>query len=77
MSELLPTDEVPDDEAALLRYVVGIIEEGQRVAAVQVNTTLTTTYWLVGRAISVNTLRNGRAEYGKQIDGSLSHELTA
>lgn len=77
MSELLPSEEVPDDEASLLKYLVGIIEEGQRVAAVQVNTTLTMTYWLVGRAISVNTLRNGRAEYGKQIVGSLSHELTA
>lgn len=77
MSELLPREDVPDDEAALIGYLVGIVEEGRRAAAVRVNATLTMTYWLVGRAISVNTLRDGRAEYGKQILGSLSQELTA
>ncbi len=76
MSELLPRDEIPDDEVALLGYIVGIVEEGQRVSAVHVNATLTMTYWLVGRAISINTLHSGRAEYGKEILGSLSHELT-
>lgn len=75
MSELLPRDDVPDDEAALIGYLVGIVEEGRRVAAVRVNATLTMTYWLVGRAISVNTLRNGRAEYGREILATLSPEL--
>jgi predicted nuclease of restriction endonuclease-like (RecB) superfamily len=77
MSELVPHDDVPEDEAALLDYVVGIIERGRRVAAVQVNSTLTMTYWLVGRAIAVNTLRNSRADYGQQIVATLSHQLKA
>ena len=77
MSELVPHDDVPEDEAALLDYVVGIVEEGRRVAAVRVNTTLTMTYWLVGRAISINSLRDGRADYGRQILGTLSQELSA
>jgi predicted nuclease of restriction endonuclease-like (RecB) superfamily len=77
VSELVPHDDVPEDEAALLDYVVGIIERGRRVAAVQVNSTLTMTYWLVGRAIAVNTLRSSRAEYGQQIVATLSHQLKA
>ena len=77
MSELVPREDVPDDEAALLAYVIGIIDEGRRVAAVQVNATLTMTYWLVGRAISVNALRNDRAEYGRQIVATLSQQLKA
>lgn len=77
MSELVPGDDVPEDEEALLGYLVRIVEEGRRVAAVQVNATLTMTYWLVGRAISVNTLRNGRADYGRQILATLSPELGA
>ncbi|MEX0429288.1 DUF1016 N-terminal domain-containing protein [Nocardioides sp. DS6] len=77
MSELVPRDDVPRDEAALLDYVVGIVEDGRRVAAVRVNTTLTMTYWLVGRAISINSLRDGRADYGRQILGTLSQELSA
>lgn len=75
MSELVPRDDVPDDEAALLAYLIGIIDKGRRLAAVQVNATLTMTYWLVGRAIVVNALRNDRAEYGQQIVATLSQQL--
>lgn len=75
MSELVPGDDIPEDEQALLGYLIHIVEEGRRVAAVQVNATLTVTYWLVGRAISVNTLRDGRAEYGRAILASVGQEL--
>lgn len=67
MTELVPTDDIPDDEAGLLDYLVQIVEEGRRAAAMRVNAALTMTYWLVGRAILVDTLRNSRAEYGQQI----------
>ena len=73
MNELVP-GEIPEDEAALLGHVIGIVEEGLSVAAIQVNSTLTKTYWLVGHAVSVNTLRNGRAEYGRQILASVGQE---
>ncbi|MCR1785392.1 DUF1016 family protein [Nocardioides carbamazepini] len=77
MTELIPTDDIPDDEAGLLDYLVQIVEEGRHTAAMRVNAALTMTYWLVGRAILVNTLRNSRAEYGQQIVATLSHQLKA
>nr|WP_300150837.1 PDDEXK nuclease domain-containing protein [Propionicimonas sp.] len=77
MSELIPGDDVPQDEGELLGYLVDLVERGRRVAAVQVNASLTLTYWLVGQAISVHVLRDGRAGYGKEILGSLSQELGA
>ncbi|WP_168928761.1 PDDEXK nuclease domain-containing protein [Sinomonas albida] len=77
MSELIPTDDVPSDSDGLLAYVVDLVERGRRVAAVQVNAALTLTNWLVGRAISVHSLRDGRAEYGQRILATLSQELSA
>jgi len=68
---------VPQDESALVEYLSAIIEEGRQVAAVQVNATLTITYWLVGRAVSINMLRDGRADYGKQIRQTVSDEMAA
>lgn len=75
MNELVPGDDVPEDVDALLGYLVDLVERGRHAAAVQVNAALTTTYWLVGRAISVNVLRNARAEYGREILATLGHEL--
>ena len=43
MSELVPGDDIPEEEQALLGYLVHIVEEGRRVAAVQVNAPLTVT----------------------------------
>lgn len=77
MSELVPGDDIPQDSEAFLGYLVSLVEQGRRFAAVQVNAALTLTYWLVGRAISVNTLRDGRAGYGREILASLGQELGA
>ena len=33
MTELVPIDDVPQDEGALLTYLVDLIERGRRVAA--------------------------------------------
>lgn len=77
MSELVPRDDIPQDDEEFLGYVVSLVEQGRRLAAVQVNAALTVTYWLVGRAVAVNTLRNGRADYGRQILASLGQELCA
>jgi predicted nuclease of restriction endonuclease-like (RecB) superfamily len=76
MSELIPGDDVPRDEGELLGYLIELVERGRRVAAVQVNAALTLTYWLVGHAISVHVLRDGRADYGKEILATLSQELS-
>lgn len=76
MADLIPTDDVPDDEEALFAYVAGLVERGRQVASARANETLTMTYWLIGRAISVNLLRQQRADYGKQIVATLSRQLT-
>jgi hypothetical protein len=76
MSELVPRDDVPQDEEALLPYLIELVEQGRRAAAVQVNATLTMTYWLVGRAVSIHALRDGRADYGKQIVASAGRQLS-
>lgn len=76
MTSLLPGD-MPHDETALTRYLIDLIEEGRRIAARQVSATLAVTYWQVGQTISTHVLRDDRAEYGQQIVGSLSQQLTA
>ena len=57
--------------------VMAALERGRRAASAQANATLTMTYWLTGRAISVNLLRHQRADYGKQTVATLSRQLTA
>lgn len=52
-----------------------IIEQGKRQVTAQVNSTLTLTYWNIGKTINKNVLQNQRAEYGKQVVKSLSAEL--
>ena len=77
MTDLVPTDDVPDDVDALFVYVAGLVERGRRVASARANAALTMTYWLIGHAISVNLLRQERADYGKEIVATLSRQLTA
>jgi hypothetical protein len=35
MSELVPTDDIPQGSEAFVAYVVALVEQGRRVAAVQ------------------------------------------
>ena len=44
-------------EAALFRRVAALIEEGQQIAAVQVDATMTVTAWRVGRTVRTEVLR--------------------
>ena len=44
-----------------------IIEQSKKQLAVQVNSTLTITYWQIGKRINDDVLQNQRAEYGKQL----------
>jgi len=59
----------------LFRELAAIIEQGKKQLAVQVNTTITFTYWHVGKKINGHILKNERAEYGKQIVPTLSMQL--
>jgi len=76
MTDMVPFEEVPDDEDGLLQYLEQLIEQAHRVAATQVNATLTMRNWFIGRAINTNVLRNTRADYGKQILATLWQELS-
>ncbi|MEA2042825.1 MAG: PDDEXK nuclease domain-containing protein [Bacteroidota bacterium] len=60
---------------SLFYEICKIIEQGKQKVTAQVNSTLTLTYWHIGKSINQNVLQNQRAEYGKQIVKSLSEEL--
>ena len=52
-----------------------IIEQGIKQVAIQVNSTLTLTYWEIGKRINIDVLQNQRAEYGKQIVATVAAQL--
>ena len=60
---------------SLFNEVCKIIEQGKQKVTTHVNSTLTLTYWQIGKTINQDVLQNSRAEYGKQIIKSLSEEL--
>lgn len=61
----------------LITDLASLIEQGRRVAVRYVNTTLVSTYWLIGRRI-VEFEQKGkeRAEYGEALLNRLSGDLT-
>lgn len=61
--------------AVLFHDLATIIEEGQKRAARQVNSTLTLVYWQVGHKINTHILENERAAYAKEIVPTLSEQL--
>ena len=52
-----------------------LIEQSRKNVALAVNAEITYLYWQIGKRINEDILKNNRAEYGKQIVGSLSKEL--
>ena len=56
--------------------IKGLIEESRQKVSVTVNKTLTMLYWQIGKRINEEVLKGDRAEYGKQIVATLSHQLT-
>jgi predicted nuclease of restriction endonuclease-like (RecB) superfamily len=69
MEELQPNIQIVSDVKQL------ILQSRQKVAAT-VNSEITLLYWLVGRRVNDEILKNSRAEYGKQIISTLSRQLT-
>lgn len=63
------------DSNLLLHDVKQLIEQSKRQIAISVNATLSLLYWEVGKRINQETLGTGRAEYGKQIIGTLAEQL--
>ena len=76
MTDLIPRDDIPDDEPGLLAYLFDLFERAAHTASVQINATLALRNWLIGRPIRLNTLQYKRAGYGKQIVASLAQQLT-
>lgn len=62
-------------EKSLFSDLSKIIEQGKQQAVSQVNSTLTLTYWHVGKKINEHFLNNQRAEYAKEILSTLSGKL--
>jgi hypothetical protein len=61
----------------LLTDVRTLIEQAREATARAVNSALVLLYWHVGDRIRRDVLKEKRAEYGKEILGTLSQELTA
>ncbi|MXV37585.1 DUF1016 family protein [Flavobacteriaceae bacterium Ap0902] len=57
--------------------LVHLIEENKKKVAIQVNSTLTLTYWQIGHKINHEILGNERAEYGEQLIKQVSSELVS
>ncbi len=59
----------------LLNELRQIIDNGKQQVVTQINSTVSLTYWHVGKRINVDVLQNQRAEYGKQIVATVSEQL--
>jgi predicted nuclease of restriction endonuclease-like (RecB) superfamily len=53
-----------------------LIDEAKQRAAIKINAELTLLYWHIGRCIQIETLKEQRGEYGKQLIRNLSQQLT-
>ncbi len=62
-------------EKILFTDLSQIIEQGKSQLTKQVNSVLTLTYWHIGKKINEHILENKRAEYGKQIIGTVANQL--
>ena len=62
-------------QSALLQNLQKLIEGGRNQAVAAVKSTITVTYWRVGKRINDEVLRGQRAEYGKQVVTSLAKDL--
>jgi predicted nuclease of restriction endonuclease-like (RecB) superfamily len=63
------------DNNNLFAEIVTLIENSQRHVASVVNSSLTMLFWQVGKKVNEDILKNARADYGKQIVGTLSRQL--
>ncbi|MCP3942964.1 MAG: DUF1016 domain-containing protein [Desulfobacteraceae bacterium] len=66
----------PTDDKRFFSEVKELIKSAKQNAAVSVNSELTRLNWQVGKRIQREILKNQRAEYGKEVIGNLSRELT-
>jgi predicted nuclease of restriction endonuclease-like (RecB) superfamily len=60
----------------LLGAIAQLIEQAQRYVVVNVNTTMVTLYWQIGKMIQEDIVKSDRAEYGRALLENLGKELT-
>lgn len=68
--------ELQNRESLLFTELATIIEQGKKQVTAQVNSTITFTYWHIGKRINEHVLNNKRAEYAKEIVPTLAAQLT-
>jgi hypothetical protein len=59
----------------LFDEICKIIEQGKHKVTAQVNSTLTITYWHIGKTINQDVLQKKRAKYGKQVIKNIANDL--
>lgn len=59
----------------LITDLVEIIESRKQSMYRQINSGIVLTFWEVGKRVNEEILKNERAEYGKQISATVSHQL--
>jgi hypothetical protein len=59
----------------LLQSIVSLIDGTRERVALTVNSELTLLYWNIGKQINEDILKNGRADYGKNVIAELSKVL--
>lgn len=70
------TGDLTQPSGILFQEIRQLIDGAKLRAAVAINAEITLLYWQVGKRIQTEVLHGQRAEYGKQIIGSLSDQLT-
>ena len=63
------------DTTSLVKEISVLIEESKQHVSKVANSSLTLLFWHVGKRINDVVLKNQRAEYGKQIVGTVARQL--
>lgn len=72
----ITSSELQQISARITQGVGGIIEQSKRTIAVYLNSTISMTYWNIGRYIAGEIDSVGEEKYGAKIVATLSHQLT-
>ena len=68
-------DLVKINSRQLYSDVKQLIDESRNIAAQTVNSVLSMLYWNIGSRINSEILKNGRAEYGKNVIAALNTKI--
>jgi predicted nuclease of restriction endonuclease-like (RecB) superfamily len=63
------------EETDLVLEIRHLIDEARSIVATHINSELTLLYWRIGQRIHTSVLKGKRAEYGKEVIGSLARQL--